>query len=260
MLTNLYKLYQYRYLLWMWIQRDIKIRYKQSLLGIAWAIIQPVSLMIIFSLIFSYFVRMPSDGLPYPIFSYIGILPWTLFANSISFGVPSLVTNMNLITKIYFPREILSITPVGSGLLDFGLGFLVFFLFMFFYRVPLHWTILWVPFLMVIQVILTLGITLFASALNIFYRDIRFVVPLILQIWFYASPIIYSTSSVPGWLQGYYPLNPMVGIIDSYRRTVLLGQPPSLTYLMISSVLSILLFLGAYGYFKVVEWKFADMI
>ena len=259
-MKDILKLYQYRYLLWMWIVRDIKIRYKQSLLGAAWAVLQPLSLMIIFTLVFSFFVKIPTDGIPYPLFAYVGILPWTLFSTSISFGVPNLVTNMNIITKIYFPREILAITPICSGVLDFFLGFIFFMFVMLLYQAPLHWTIIWIPLLMVVQLLFALGITLFASAVNVFFRDIRYVVPLVIQLWFYATPVIYPASSVPAWLQPYYALNPMVGIIDGYRRVILLGQPPSLNYLAVSVVMTVLILVLAYRYFKTVEWKFADMI
>jgi lipopolysaccharide transport system permease protein len=260
MLSDFRKLYDFRYLLWMWTKRDILIRYKQSFLGAAWAIVQPLSLMLIFSVIFSIFVKIPSDGLPYPVFAYVGLLPWTFFANSISFGVPSLVANMNLITKIYFPREILTVTPVGAGLLDFGLGFLVFLLLMLFYRVAFSWTLLWVPLLLAIQILLCLGVILFASAANVFYRDIRFVVPLAIQLWFYASPVIYSANNVPAWLRPFYILNPMAGLIDGYRRVVLLGLPPAWDSLAAAALISVALFGLAYRYFKSVEPKFADLV
>ena len=260
MLNHLHLLYNYRYLVWMWILRDIKIRYKQSLLGAAWAILQPLSLMLIFTLVFSFFVRIPTDGIPYPIFAYVAILPWTLFSTSLNFGIPSLVSNMNLLTKIYFPREILPLTPVGASLFDFLIGFSFFLIFMIFYQVPVFITILWVPVLLVIQIALTIGVSLFASAINVFYRDIRFLVPLVIQLWFYATPVIYPYSAVPEWLRPVYSLNPMVGIIDSYRRVILLGQSPSLPLISISAGVSILLVVLAYSYFKRVEWKFADLI
>jgi lipopolysaccharide transport system permease protein len=260
MVNNLRKFYQYRYLVYMWMLREIKIRYKQSMLGVAWAVLQPLSLMLIYTLVFSYFVQIPTGGIPYPIFSYVAILPWTLFSTSLSFGIPSLVANMNLLTKIYFPREILPLTPIGASLLDFMIGFLVFLVFMILYRVHLYVTILWLPILLIIQIVLTLGVSLFASALNVFYRDIRFMVPLVIQLWFYATPIIYPYSSVPEWLRPIYNLNPMVGIIDSYRRVILLGQPPLVQLLAYSTVISIILFILAYVYFKRVEWKFADLI
>lgn len=256
---HIQNLFNYRYLAWMWTKREIKIRYKQSLLGAAWAILQPISLMIIFTLVFSYFVKIPTDGLPYPIFAYTGLLPWTFLATAITFGVPSLVNNMGLITKIYFPKEILSITAVGASFLDFLLGFLVFFFLMVFYRMPFYWTWIWIPLLILVQIILMLGVILFASAVNVFYRDIRYMIPLTLQLWFYATPVIYPISAVPEWLKPLYALNPMTAIIDSYRRTILLGQPPS-PYLIISIVISLVGLFIAYRYFKSVEWKFADMI
>ena len=172
MMTHIKNLYKYRYLTWMWTLREIKIRYKQSLLGAAWAILQPLSLMIIFTLIFSYFVKIPTDGIPYPIFAYTALLPWTFLATSITFGAPSLVNNMGLITKIYFPKEILSITAIGASFLDFILGFIVFTVLMAIYKMNFSLSWMWIPILVIVQIILTLGVVLFASAVNVFFRDI----------------------------------------------------------------------------------------
>ena len=151
-------------------------------------------------------------------------------------------------------------TPIGTGVLDFLLGFVVFLFIMIIYRVTFTWTMLWLPLLLLIQVILILGITLFASAVNVFYRDVRFIIPLLIQLWFYATPIIYPLSSVPGWLKPYYILNPMAGIIDGYRQTILMGTPPPFWELFVSAAVSVLILLGSYAYFKSVEWKFADLI
>ena len=212
---------KHRDLLWMWAQREIQIRYKQSILGTAWAIIQPLVLMIMFSIIFANFLKVESDGLPYPLFSYAAVLPWTLLATSINFGIPSLVGNMNLVTKIYFPREILPLGSIIAALIDFLIAGIVFVGMMIWYHIPISWNILWLPVILMIELALILGVTLPASALNVFYRDIRFVIPLGLQLWMYASPVIYPISMVPEKFQGIYGLNPMVGILDSYRRVLL---------------------------------------
>jgi lipopolysaccharide transport system permease protein len=259
-MLGLRELSSYRDLLWMWTLREIKVRYKQSILGGAWAILQPLSLMLLFTIVFGYFLKVPTDGMPYPIFSYSALLPWTFFATSISFAVPSLVNNMNLVSKIYFPREILPIAAVGAALLDYAVSFVLFLVLMVLYQIPWHITMIWLPLLLAIQIVLTLGVSLLASAVLVYYRDVRFVVPLALQLWFYASPVIYPLSVVPERLQPLYLLNPMAVLIDSYRRITLYGQAPDWTYLLIAAVLSLLLFLIAYHYFRNAEATFADVI
>lgn len=260
LIGHLGELRTYRELLWMWTLREIKIRYKQSLLGAAWAILQPLVLMIMFTLVFSYFVRVPTDGLPYPIFSYTAVLPWTFFATSISFAVPSLVTNMNLVTKIYFPREILPVAAVAAAFVDFLVASIVFLGLMVVYQMPLQVTLLWVPVILAIQVMLTLGVVLAAATLNVWYRDIRFVVPLGVQLWMYASPVIYPVTLVPEQWRTLYMLNPMAGIIASYRRVILQGQPPEVQALGLSAGVALFGMVLGYHYFKRSESRFADVI
>jgi lipopolysaccharide transport system permease protein len=260
MIASLKSFYRFRELLWMWTLRDIKIRYKQSLLGATWAVLQPLSLMVIFSLVFSYVVKVPTEGIPYPIFSYCAVLPWTFFSASISFAVTSLIGNMNLVTKVFFPREILPIAAVGASLVDFGIASLVFLGMMLFYRFPMSTKLLLAPALLAVQILLTLGLVLFASAANVFYRDIRFVVPLVLQLWMYATPIIYPVALVPERLRTLYMLNPMAGLIESYRAIALHGAWPEWGDLGIAAVISTVIFVGGYWYFKRVEWQFADII
>jgi len=240
--------------------RDIRVRYKQSLLGAAWAILQPLALMIVFTVVFSFFARVPTDGVPYPIFSYTALLPWTFFATAIGFAVPSLVNNMNLVTKVYFPREILPISAMGASFIDFLIASLVYIGLMVFYRVPLNATMLLVPVLLAVQMTLTGGVILFASAVNVFYRDIRFVVPLGVQIWMYATPIIYPVALVPERFRLIYMLNPMAVLIDSYRAIALRGEWPNWGCLGFAAVLSGVVFVLGYLYFKRVEWQFADII
>ena len=260
MLQHIRRLYQYRELLLIWIAREVKVRYKQSLLGGAWAMLQPLSLMVVFSVIFTNFVKIPSDGVPYPVFSYSALLPWTFFATSVSFAVTALTQNMNLVTKIYFPREILPAAAVAAAFVDFLVASIVFVAMLLFYRMPLGAPLLLVPLLVAIQVLLTLGIVLFASAVNVFYRDVRFVVPLGLQIWMYATPIIYPVSVIPERLRGLYMLNPMADLMEAYRATTLRGALPDLGYLGNAAILSILVFVLGYLYFKRVEGRFADII
>jgi lipopolysaccharide transport system permease protein len=253
-------LYRYRELLWMWTVREIKIRYKQSVLGGAWAILQPFSLMVILSIVFTWFLEMPTEGVPYPIFSYTALLPWTFLATSISFATGSIVGSMNLVTKIYFPREIIPLSTVIASFIDFLVASIMFVAMILVYRIPFQITMLYLPLLLSIQIILTVGVVLFVSAINVFYRDFRFIVPLAIQLWFYATPVIYPVSVVPERFMGIYMLNPMASLIDAYRRVVLSGQPPQWNYLGISAVVSFAIFVFAYRYFKQVEWKFADLI
>lgn len=260
LMAALRELWRYRGLLLTWTQRNIKVRYKQSLLGAAWAILQPFSTMVIFSVIFTYFVRVSTEGIPYPIFSYTALLPWTFFASSISLGVPSVVNNMNLVTKIYFPREIFPIAAVAASFVDFLVASVVFLGMMVFYRVPLRVTALLVPLLLAIQIVLTLGVVLLASAVNVRYRDVRFVVPLGVQLWMYATPIIYPVSLVPERWRTLYMLNPMAGLIEGYRAVILRGEWPQWECVGLAAVISVGLFLAGYWAFKRLEMAFADII
>ena len=260
MTANLTELYRYRELLWRWTRREIGVRYKQSFLGAAWAILQPLAMMIMFTLVFSLLARVPTDGAPYPVFSYVALLPWTFLQTSVSFGVPSLVNNLNLVTKIYFPREILPIGAIGASFFDFLVASIIFLPMLFLYRIALSWTILWLPLLLGIQIILTLGVTLLGSAIIVRYRDVRFIVPLGLQLWLFATPIIYPVSLVPERLLPLYMLNPMAGIVDSYRRVILHGQPPDWGHLGLSAAVTLVLLVIGYATFRRLEASFADII
>ncbi len=249
-----------RELLMMWTLRDVKVRYKQSVVGIGWAVLQPLSLMLIFTLVFSFIVSVPTGDIPYPLFSYTAVLPWTFFATSIAMGVPSLVSNMNLVTKVRMPREILPMATVLASLVDFAIASLVFVGMIIFYRVSLHWTALWVFPLLGIQIILTVGVVLLGSSLNVLYRDIRFIVPLATQLWMYASPVIYPVDLVPEQLLPIYYLNPMAGIIEGYRLAILEGLPPNLPAVGLSLVVSTVILVLGYRTFKRLEPVFADLI
>jgi lipopolysaccharide transport system permease protein len=259
-LHHLRRLYDSRDLLSAWTLREIRVRYKQSVIGGLWAVLQPLALMIVFTLVFSRLARVPSDGIPYPVFSYCALLFWTLFASSISFAVPSLVNNMNLVTKIYFPREILPIASVGAALFDWCIASFIFAGMMLFYRIPLSGTVVWLPLLLLVQLLLTFGVVLLLAAVNVFFRDVRFVLPLLTQVWMYASPVIYPATLIPERFRMLYMLNPMAGLIDSYRRVILLRQPPVPAYVAISGAVALLLFVGGYAFFKRSEPAFADMI
>ena len=260
LMRRVQELYWHRELLLAWSQREIKVRYKQSLLGGAWAILQPLSLMIVFSVIFTHFVKMPSDGIPYPVFSYSALLPWTFFATAISFAVPSLTQNMNLVAKTYFPREILPTAAVLAAFVDFAVASVVFVGLFLFYHMPLTAALLLLPLLLAIQLMLTLGVVLFASAINVFYRDVRFVVPLALQLWMYATPVIYPASLVPERFRAVYMLNPMAGLVEAYRAVALRAEPPDWSSVATAAAISTLSLLAGYLYFKRAEPRFADVI
>jgi len=262
MIAHVQTLFRFRELIGMWTFREIRVRYKQSLLGAAWAVLQPLAMMLMFTVVFSQIARIQTDY-PYPIFSYSAVLPWTLLATSISFGVSSLINNMNLVTKTYFPREILLLGVIGSALFDFLIGSSIFVLLMIYYKIPVNINFLWIPVLLVIQIILILGIILLGSALTVFYRDVRYVVPLASQLWFYATPIIYPITLVEEnlpQLRTLYALNPMVGIVESYRDVVLEGVPPNFADLGLAAAMSIVLFVVAYYIFKRLEVLFNDLI
>lgn len=244
----------------MWTLREVRIRYKQSLIGGLWAILQPLSLMLIFTFVFSYIAHVPSGEIPYPLFSYSALVPWTFLTTALSFAVPSLVSNMNLVTKIYFPREILPIASTAAAFLDAVIAAVLLLFMMLFYDISITFTIAWIPLLVILQILLILGISFFLSALNVFYRDIRFVIPLFTQLWLYASPVIYPIELVPDNLRPLYVLNPMAGLIESYRRVLLLGLPPVWTHLALSAGISALIFVLGYAYFKRSEEMFADLI
>jgi lipopolysaccharide transport system permease protein len=260
MLSDLKELFRFRELLWVWTVRNIRVRYKQSVLGIAWAILQPLALMIIFSLVFTLFVRVDTGGIPYPVFSYAALLPWTFFSGSISLAATSLTNNTNLVTKVYFPREIMPISVVIAGFVDFLIAFVIFIGMLLFYRIQIGLPILIYPILILIQVIMTIGITMLTSALDVSYRDIRFILPLGIQLWMFATPIIYPVSSIPEAFRPYYMLNPMAGLIEAYRSVAIQAAWPNWTYLGISAVVAVLIFFIGYRVFKKLELQFADII
>jgi lipopolysaccharide transport system permease protein len=260
MINRLKELFSYRELLYTLTAREIQVRYRQSILGIAWAVLQPVALMLMFTLIFSVLLKVDSDDIPYPIFSYSALLPWTFFSNSLSSAIPSLESNAALIKKIYFPRELFPISSVLAAFVDFLIAAIIFLGLMFYYHVSFTTNMLYVVPILLIQIIFTLGICFFASALNVYYRDIRYALPLLIQLWMYASPIIYPMSQVPDHLKTFYLLNPMAGIMDGYRNVLVKGLAPEFYYVGIAAAGAIILFVLGYLYFKRIEMTFADVI
>lgn len=256
---ELFRLFQYRELLLTWTQREIKIRYKQAVLGSAWAVMQPLALMMIFTVVFTQIVTVPTDGVPYPLFSFVALLPWLFFANSVGTGVSSVVNNMALVTKVNFPREILALAQVGAAALDFGVASVVFLGMLLFYQTVPTGPVWLIPIILVIQVALTTGLVLFTSAATVRFRDVRFVVPLCLQLWLYSTPVIYPLSAVPGHWQWVLRINPMTAVIDGYRQIILFGRAPDIADISTSGAVSIVVLILGYWYFKRTEVWFADI-
>ncbi len=243
-----------------WMGRTIRGRYQQSALGWLWAIFQPVATVAIFTIVFTRFVPVDTGNVPYVVFSYAAVAPWTFFALSLTDMSMSLVQNMNLVTKIYFPREVLPVAAMLARLLDFGISAILLAALILFYQLPLNPTaLLFLPLVLVIQVTLILGVGLGSAALNIFYRDVDPLLKLGVQIWFYASPVIYPVTMVPPSFQSIYFLNPMAGIIAGYRAILLHGAAPG-PYLLPAAIISSLVFVAGYWFFKRVEPQFADIV
>jgi lipopolysaccharide transport system permease protein len=258
--SALLQLYTYRELIYALTLREIKARYRQSLLGIGWAIAQPLALMVVFNIIFTRVAKLPTDGVPAPIFAYAALVPWTFLANALTTATIGLVSQRSLVTKTYFPREVIVISQVGARFVDFLAASIVLAGMMVWYGIaPTAW-LLFVPVLLVIQIMLIVGLSLITSALNVSFRDLAPVVQLGLQVWLYLSPIGYALSAVPDELRAIYVLNPMVGLVEAYRAAIAFGRAPDWNLLALSTGVSIVLVVGAYIYFKRAERAFADVI
>jgi len=252
-------LWNYRELLYFLTWRDVKVRYKQTLLGAAWAIIQPLCTMIIFTLFFGKLAGMPSDGIPYPLFAYAGLLPWTFFSNAVTQSSNSLVGSANLITKVYFPRMIIPGAAVTAGLVDFAIAFLVLVMLMIYYGVALTWSMLMLPFLVLTTTLLAFGVGMFTSALNVKYRDIRYALPFVIQLMMFVTPIIYPSSLLPEKWRWLLNLNPLTGIIEAYRSAIF-GRPFNWETLTIATVITLALLVYSSLYFRKTERTFADIV
>ena len=254
------ELWVYRELLYFLIWRDVKVRYKQTLLGAAWAILQPVLTMVVFSIFFGRLARMPSDGIPYPIFSYAALVPWTLFTYGLNQGSNSLVGSANLLKKVYFPRLCMPLAAVLSGIVDFLLAFAMLVIMMFYYGVPPSLRILWLPLFVLLTLVTALAVALWLSALNVHYRDVRFIVPFLLQIWLFATPIAYPSSLLAEPWRTVYGLNPMVGVVEGFRWALLDVTTAPGPLVGVSTLVTLgLLVSGAY-YFRRMEKTFADIV
>lgn len=258
--AKLREFWKYRELLYVLTRREIQIRYTQSVLGVAWAILQPLALMLMFTLIFSVLLKTPSEGVPYPIFSYSGLLFWTFFSGSLTRAIPSLEANADLIKKIYFPREFFPMSSVFAAFFDLIIAAFIFLGMMFYYHVSFTVNILYVIPLLAIQTIFTLAICFIFSALNVYYRDVKYALPLIIQLWMYATPIIYPITTIPARFQTLFLLNPMTGLIESYRNILVKGIAPQGFYVGVAAAGAVFLLILGYFYFKRIEMTFADVI
>lgn len=253
------ELWAFRELLRVLVERDVRVRYKQTVLGFAWAIIQPVMAMVIFSIFFGNFAKMPSDGLPYPIFVYAALLPWMFFANAITNSAGSLVGSTNLVSKVYFPRLIIPLSSIGAGLVDFVIASSVLLVMMLYYGIGWSVNLLVVPLLALGIIFAALGVGTLLSALTVTYRDFRYVVPFMVQIWMFATPVAYPASIVPEAWRWLFYLNPMTGLIEGFR-SAFLDRPFDIAALFVSLVISAAMFLAGIAYFEKVERRFADLI
>ena len=254
------EVWAYRELLYFFVWRDVKIRYKQTAIGVLWVILQPVLNMLVFTLFFGRLAKLPSDGLPYPIFYFAALVPWTYFSYSLLSTTNVVVENQRLITKVYFPRLILPISTALSGLVDFAIGFAVLSIFCFAYGILPRLSTLWLPVLLLLVLFAALGVGLWLSALNALYRDVRYVIPFLVQFWMFASPVAYPSSLVPARWRWLYGLNPMAGVIDGFRWAITgRGQPPGLI-LFISATAVLLVFFGGLFFFNRMETSIADRV
>jgi lipopolysaccharide transport system permease protein len=252
--------WQYRELLIVLIFRDIQILYKQAALGAAWAIVQPVFAVVIFSVVFGHFARMPSDGIPYPVFAFAAVLPWTYFAEAVRRGGTGLVADSELVRKVYFPRLILPLAGVIAPLLDFLIAFVVLLGVMVWFGVMPSWRLLAVPPLLVVAALLALSMGLWLGPINVRFRDVKHTLPFMLQVWMYATPIVYPLSIVPAEWRWLYSLNPMVGVIEGFRWAVFGQGSPDIVAMGISLSVIVLLLIGGLMFFKRMERSFADLI
>ena len=256
---NLRDLWAYRELLYFLIWRDVKVRYKQTVLGVAWAVIQPLFAMLVFTLFFGKLAGVASDGIPYPLFAYAGLLPWTYFSNAVTSSGNSIVGSSHLITKVYFPRMIIPGAAVAAGLVDFAIAFVLLAGLMIYYGVAVTWNIAMLPPLVVLTALLALGVGMWTSALNVRYRDVRYALPFLIQLWMFATPIIYPSSIVPAKWRWAVALNPLVGIIEGYRSS-LFGREFDWSALGLSSLVTIALLVYSAYSFRRMEKSFADIV
>ena len=257
---NLRDLLLYRELIFFMTWRDLKVRYKQTLLGASWAILQPFLTMVVFSIFFGNLAKVPSDGVPYPIFSYTALIPWTLFSKALQDASRSLVANSHMITKVYFPRMILPLSSVMAGVVDFLIAFVVLLGMMVFFNIFPTINILALPLFLLLALVTAVGVGLWLSALNVLFRDINYVLPFLTQFWMFLTPVAYPSSMVPSEWQVIYALNPMTGVVEGFRWALLGTGPPPGIMMLVSSITAVILLISGMFYFRRMERLFADMV
>lgn len=254
------ELLAYRELLYFLAWRDIKVRYKQTALGLTWVLIKPLSLMLIFSVVFGWLAKVPSDGLPYPLFSLCAILPWQLFAQVLSNTSQSLISNQHLLTKVYFPRLVIPVAALGGGLMDFMVAATILVITMAYFHIVPALLALLLPFFVLLAIMTSLGVGFWLSALNVRYRDVGHALPFVTQIWFFATPIAYPTSLVPDLWRAWYGLNPMATVVEGFRWSILGTGGPTEGMLLTSVVVTVVVFVSGLFYFRRMEETFADIV
>lgn len=257
---KLRELWEYRELVYFLVWRDVKVRYKQTVLGALWAIIQPLFSMLVFTIVFGRLAKMPSDGIPYPLFSYAALLPWNYFAQGLSSSSDSLVGSANLIRKVYFPRLAIPIAAVCGGVVDFLIAFSVLLLMMAWFGVAPTANVVWLPLFLLLALVTALGVGLWLSALNVQYRDVKYTVPFLVQFWMYATPIVYPSSLLPEPWKTLYGLNPMAGVVEGFRWALLGVKTPPGPMLWLSAAAAVLLLISGAYFFRRMEKTFADVV
>jgi lipopolysaccharide transport system permease protein len=253
-------LWEYRELLYFLVWRDIKVRYKQTALGASWAIIQPFLTMVVFSIFFGHLAKIPSDGIPYPIFSFAALVPWTFFANGLSQSSNSLVGSGTLISKVYFPRLIIPLASIFSGIVDFAIAFAVMLVMMLYYGLVPTLNVIWLPLFLLLALVSSLGVGLWLSALNVEYRDVRYIVPFVTQFWMLATPIGYPSSLLHEPWRTIYGLNPMVGVVEGFRWALLKTNTAPGPLIAVSSTAALVILISGAFYFRRMEKTFADIV
>ena len=257
---KLHEVWEYRELLYFLTWRDIKVRYKQTVLGAAWAILQPFFTMVVFSIFFGKLAKMPSDGIPYPIFAFAALVPWTFFAHGLSQSSNSLVGSANLIKKVYFPRLVIPISSVISGVVDFVLAFVVLLGMMVFYGILPTAHVIWLPFMLLLAFMTALGVGFWLSAMNVQFRDVRYTIPFLTQFWLFATPVAYPSSLLSEPWRTLYGLNPMVGVVEGFRWALLGTDTAPGPIIVVSSLAATILLVGGAFYFRRMEKTFADVV
>jgi len=254
------ELWRYRELMYFLAWRDVKVRYKQTALGAAWAILQPLLAMAIFSIFFGRFAHIPSQGVPYPLFAFAGVLPWTYFANAATISGGSLVANTNLVSKVYFPRLVVPLAAVLAGLIDLAIGFGLLILLLIGFRTVPGPLVLLLPVFVVLAILTAMAVGIWLSALDVQYRDVQYAIPFLIQVWLFATPVVYPASLVPAQYRALFGLNPMAGVVEGFRWVLLPDQQPPTALMLVSAAVVVLLLSTGILYFRRMERIFADVI